>query len=114
MSLHPSVNAEFTCQQELGLIRPLAKPAVPRCNATKWTGAPMDLADLVRAARAGDSRLVQPLTLLVRSPHRIPVVLAVAIAFLVLLFPTGKLHAAESPAWRWAHSLEMGVRKDAH
>lgn len=48
-----------------------------------------------------------------RTPHRILVVLAAPITVLVLLFPIGKVHAAESPAWKFAHSLEMGIRKDA-
>jgi hypothetical protein len=44
----------------------------------------------------------------------VPVVLAAPITVLVLLFLTGKVHAAESPAWKWAHSLELGIRRDAH
>jgi hypothetical protein len=58
-------------------------------------------------------RLVHLLTLLVRTPHQILVVLAAPITVLVLLFASGKVHAAESPAWNWAQSLEVAVRKDA-
>ena len=39
--------------------------------------------------------------------------LPLVVAALVLFFLAGRVHAAESPAWKWAHSLEMGIRKDA-
>jgi hypothetical protein len=65
MSLHPSVHAEFTRRQRLGLLRRPAKS------------------------------------------------LAAPITVFVLLICAGKVHAADSPAWKWAHSLEIGVRRDA-
>jgi hypothetical protein len=55
----------------------------------------------------------EPRRLLVRPPQRILAVLASSITLLLLLFPAGKVDAADSPAWNWAHSLEMGIRKDA-
>jgi RNA polymerase sigma factor (sigma-70 family) len=56
MSLHPSFHIEFTRQHELELRRRLVKPTRSGGDATGSAGGTSELAELVPAARAGDSQ----------------------------------------------------------
>ena len=56
MSLHPSFHIEFTRQHERELRRRLAKPTRSRRDETGRTDGTSELAELVPAARAGDSQ----------------------------------------------------------